>query len=250
MGGWLFTQRQARRETRRNMRIGFLLDAYRRLDRATNRPLTDTTAQDIEAAVSDIMLLGTPGQAKLADHFGRAFAADGTAESTPLLIDLRASLRKEASLEELPPNYMALRITTNGDSISESARIWHETSQATRQAANTELASHGTGVPEPPATSPSAIVAESYQQVERALRDLLANATDENLSALNLAQLANRALQLKLIDPHLADTLDGLGIMRMLAAMEQDRLDHSKATEFSDLATAALYLIDIASRRT
>jgi hypothetical protein len=37
------------------MRINYLLGAYRRLDQASNRPLTAGNSRDLEAAVSDIM---------------------------------------------------------------------------------------------------------------------------------------------------------------------------------------------------
>jgi len=259
LGGWLVTQAQARHATRRNMRINYLLDAYRRLDRASNRPLTASTAQDIEAAVSDMMLLGTSTQAKLADQFARTFSADGAAEAMPLLMDLRDSLRREAGLEQLPPTYSSLRITVHGDSVADHARIWRETSQSTRKSVDSELASQR--IPADYAAfpaemaqlaetaSPMAAIADSYQQVEHALRELLGGTTTEDLSTLNLAQLANRALQLKLIDAKLADTLNGLSAMRLLAAIDQDRIDRTRATEFTGYAAAALYLLDIASRR-
>ena len=69
---WFVTQAQARRATRRNMRINYLLDAYRRLDGASNRQLTEATARDLEAAISDIILLGSPHQARLAEFAGRS----------------------------------------------------------------------------------------------------------------------------------------------------------------------------------
>jgi len=259
LGGWLVTQAQARGAARRNMRIDYLLDAYRRLDRAANRPLTASTAQDIEAAVSDMMLIGTPSQARLADQFIRTFTADGAAEAMPLLVDLRTSLRREAHLEELPPTYSSLRVTVHGDSVSDHARIWREASQTTRESVDTELASqeipagYAAAFPAEMAelaetASPSAVVAGSYQRVEHALRELLAGATTDDFATLNLAQLANRALELKLIDPKLADTLNGLSVMRLLAMLDPDRTDRSRATEYAGLSAAALYLLDLASR--
>src|ERR1700689_10167 len=98
IGGWLVSQRQARRATRSNMRINYLLDAYRRLAKASNRPLDATSASDIEAAISDIFLLGTPTQARLAAELGRAFADSGNADAKDLLMDLRTSLRDELQL--------------------------------------------------------------------------------------------------------------------------------------------------------
>jgi len=55
-----------------------------------------------------------------------------------LLMDLRASLRRELRLEDLPPAYLTLRITTDGQAVADQARIWHDTSQAARQSASTE----------------------------------------------------------------------------------------------------------------
>lgn len=261
IGGWLASQAQARRAKRRDMRIDYLLDAYRRLDRAANRPLTQATAQDIEAAVSDTMLLGTPSQASLASQFVRTFNADGAAEAMPLLMDLRASLRNELRLGQLPPTYSSLRVTVHPDAATDHARIWREQSQITRKSVDAEIASqeippdYAAAFPAAMAelaetASPSAAIAASYQRVELALRQLLAGTTTEDFSALNTAQLANRALELKLIDPHLADTLNGLSVMRLLAVMDQDRTSLSNAKEFIGLAAAVLYLLKIASRRT
>jgi hypothetical protein len=56
--GCLVSQAQARRATRRNMRIQYLLDAYRRLERASNRPVTPEIAAELEAATGDRDYLG------------------------------------------------------------------------------------------------------------------------------------------------------------------------------------------------
>jgi hypothetical protein len=255
VGTWAVTQTQARRAARRTMRVNYLLDAYRRLDRASNCPLVPATAQDIEAAISDIILLGSPTQARLADEFVRTFAAENVAEAIPLLQDLRASLRRELLLEELPQSsYITLRMNFDNEPVSGSARIWRETIQATRHALSTELANQG--LPADFATfpnemaqlantaSPSAAIAESTQRLEHALRQLLTGASTEDLTALNRPQLTNRVLQLKLIDPQLADSLDGLSVMRHLAATDQDRLTHDRATEYADLSAALLYLLN------
>ena len=259
VGGWLFSQHLARQAKRREMVVSYLLDAYRRLDRAGNRPLTPDTAQDIEAALSDMMLLGTPQQARLAEEFGKMFSAERAAEAMPLLTDLRASLRHELRLEELPAGYSSIRITMDSEGVSDRALIWREARQAAWESASAELASqqiapvparpgHTTGPAE--AVSPAAAVAGNYLQVETALRLALASAAADDFSALNLAQLANRALQLKVIDAKLADTINGISVMRLLAALDPERLTPTQATEFSGLTTAALYLLDIAARRT
>lgn len=258
--GWLVAQTQARRATRRNMRINYLLDAYRRLDRAGNRPLAAATGQELEAAISDIMLLGSPSQAQLAAQFVQRFTAQGAAESQPLLQDLRASLRRELLLEPLPPStYISLRISADADTAHDRARIWRETAKATQDRLSMELVgqeirSEFAAFPDQMAelaktVAPSAAVAASTQRVERALRELLTTVAPEDLADLNIAQLANRALQLKLIDRRLADTINGLNVMRLLAATDQDRLDNNKAAEYAALSAAALYLLDQARRR-
>jgi hypothetical protein len=81
------------------------------------------------------------------------------------------------------------------------------------------------------------------------LRDLLAGHTNEDIRGLTLPQLANRALQSGLIDMKLADSLNGLSAMRLLAAMDQDKLTRERAGEFVSLATAVEYLLLIALRR-
>jgi hypothetical protein len=253
VGGWIVAQAQARRTRRSDMRITYLLDAYRRLDRAANRALSADTAGDIEAAIRDIMLLGSPSQVELANEFGRVFADKRDAEAKPLLMDLRASLRRELLLDSLPPAaYMALRITDQGEAAENHARIWRDVIEGTRQSVNRELAGRVPGSDLAPAAeaygpdsdlSPSAVVASSFREVEVALRDLLTTASPDGLTELNLAQLANRALELKLIDTQLADSLNGFSVMRLLSAMNPERTDHAKAAEFSNLATALLYLL-------
>jgi hypothetical protein len=111
VGGWLVSQAQARRATRRNMRIEYLLDAYRRLDRASNRVLTPETSRELEAALGDIMLLGSASQVDLAVEFVRKFASERSADSQPLLLELRNSLRQELLLSQLPSSaYISLRV--------------------------------------------------------------------------------------------------------------------------------------------
>lgn len=46
-----------------------------------------------------------------------------------------------------------------------------------------------------------------------------------------MPQLASRALQLGLIDAKLADSINGLSVMRMLAAMDQHELTEQRALE-------------------
>ena len=194
------------------------------------------------------MLLGTPDQARMAADFARAFAGDHVANVQPLLLALRSSLRKELLLETLPPDlYVSLRISADGDSASAAARIWRETSERARRSVAEDLgqidaANLNRYLDQATTTangmSPSAVVASSALQVERLLRELLGGSSAEDIRQLPMPQLASRALQLGLIDAKLADSINGLSVMRMLAAVDQHELTGHQALEFATLAAA------------
>jgi hypothetical protein len=111
VAGWIFSHDQARRAAKRNMRISYLLDAYPRLDAAAGRPLTTEPARGLEAALSDIWLLGSPSQVKLTEQLIKTWTVEGSFDSTPLLLDLRISLRRELLLGDTPSaGYFLLRV--------------------------------------------------------------------------------------------------------------------------------------------
>lgn len=110
IAGWLVASRQQRRAVRRNMRIEYLLNAYRKLERATNRESTSEHSQAIEEAVADIYLLGTPKQVTLVADFAKNFAQAGGADLKNLLTDLRKSLRRELLLEVDESESVSLRM--------------------------------------------------------------------------------------------------------------------------------------------
>jgi hypothetical protein len=257
--GWIVSQYQARRAIRRNMRIDYLLGAYRRLEQASNRPMTASEEREVEAAVADIQLLGSPSQVELADAFVTVFAANGSADTGPLLQDLRASLRHELLLEEVPPKHLWLRISRTGSTLSVSSRVWHDTDATTRQALDVELA--GAPIPDDFAgefphemrelartASPIAAVESSIQRVEKDLRRMVEGASHEDASTPNVSQLATRALELGLVDAQLADAINGLGVMHLMAVMDQDRLDVRQAMEFTALCAGVLYALSRARR--
>ena len=208
---------------------------------------------------SEWLLLGSPAQVRLAEDFITTFAADGTADTEPLLQDLRASLRAELLLEAVPPKRLWLRISRAGGTISDRSRVWHEADKTTRRALDVELG--GAELPEDfgqafpdqmqelaRSASPSAAIEASIQRVERDLRSVVEGAMDEGVATLNVSQLASRALQLGLIDAQLADAINGLGVMRLMAVMDQDRLDLRQAMEFIALCAGVLYAISRAGR--
>lgn len=260
VAGWFVSQYQARRAVRRNMRIDYLLVAYRRLERGSNRPMTPVEEREVEMAVADIQLLGSVTQVRLAEEFVRSFAATGEADTEPLLQDLRASLRKELLLETVEPHHSWLRIDRQGGTISERSKVWHDADSATREALTAELGAdvapvdYGGEFPEQmrelaTSASPSAAIEMSIQRIERDLRAVTSGGTDEDLSKLNVSQLAHRALQLGAIDSQLADAVNGLGVMRLLSIMDQDKLTVDQAMEFVALSAGVLYAISRAGAR-
>jgi len=107
-------QRQIERDRiskRRDLRLGFLIDAYRRLEFVSNRPITPDTSKDFEKAIADIQLFGAASQVELAREFAVRFARDGTAPLDPLLSALRHDLREELLLDDIPREITYLRMT-------------------------------------------------------------------------------------------------------------------------------------------
>jgi len=97
---------------RRDLRAQYLLEAYRRLEGASNRlePDLDDNKRALESAVADIQLLGSPEQVHLARQFAVEFAAGGQAFINPLLEALRLDLRNELALPALDEGITFLRI--------------------------------------------------------------------------------------------------------------------------------------------
>jgi hypothetical protein len=102
---------------KRKTRISFLIEAYRRLEDAGNRPLRKGSKHvtDIESALADIQLLGTPKQVDLARSCGLQFSKNGTVKFDPLLHDLRNTLRQELDLEAVDNTLTFFRIAFDDD---------------------------------------------------------------------------------------------------------------------------------------
>jgi hypothetical protein len=113
VGGWFvghaLTARRDRANKRREQRIGYLIEAYRRLESCAHR-LEHLDALKIESAVADIQLFGTVRQVELVQTFITQFAAEGGAPMDDLLQDLRRDLRGELRLQPVPERVLHLRI--------------------------------------------------------------------------------------------------------------------------------------------
>jgi hypothetical protein len=115
ISGWYVAHRLSikrdQENKRRELRVQYLIEAYRRLEYASNRPLSEQVAPDFEKAVADIQLFGTPRQVELAQAFAHGFAEAGTYTLDPLMNELRNDLRKELKLESVKSDITYLRMT-------------------------------------------------------------------------------------------------------------------------------------------
>ncbi len=116
--GWFIvhslSSNRDRANKRRDLRVQYLIEAWRRLENASNRS-DKLRSSDLEAAIADIQLFGSPRQIELAQKFTEDFANTRSAGLDELLEDLRQDLRKELRLETVPKSMKYLRIISNFD---------------------------------------------------------------------------------------------------------------------------------------
>jgi hypothetical protein len=98
---------------KRKTSVAFLLEAYRRLQNAANREgsMNAKHAEDIESAIADIQLLGTPNQVALAVKFSELIAKTGGGDLDSLLYDFRKTLRQELDLKPVTEKLIHLRFS-------------------------------------------------------------------------------------------------------------------------------------------
>lgn len=108
----LLTSRRDLANRRRELRVEYLLSAYRTMADSPERRLyrESLDARAFEKAVADIQLLGSRPQVELATELAREMATDAQADPDPLLRLLRDDLRREMSLEALSGKPIHLRI--------------------------------------------------------------------------------------------------------------------------------------------
>src|SRR5438105_10315943 len=113
IAGWFvghaLTARRDRAGKRRDQRIAFLIEAYRRLEACAHRG-NNLDVPKMESAVADIQLFGTPRQVDLVQSLLREFAEKRSASMDALLQDLRRDLRAELTLKRVPDAVLHLRV--------------------------------------------------------------------------------------------------------------------------------------------
>ena len=110
LGHYLSARRDLANE-RRKLRITYLLEAYRRLEGASNRDDPKSGWPQMESAIADIQLLGSADQVSPARQFAAEMARNSNAGLDELILDLRQSLRSELELEPVSDKVIYLRIS-------------------------------------------------------------------------------------------------------------------------------------------
>ncbi len=112
--GWIVVYILALRQNtqikKKEVTIKFLVQAWERLEKASNRQ-DNSYNTDIETAIADIQLFGTKRQIELAQQFAEEIARDKESSTLELLILLREDLRKELRLEKVPRKFNSLRFS-------------------------------------------------------------------------------------------------------------------------------------------
>jgi hypothetical protein len=116
--GWFtahrLTAHRDRANKRRELRTQYLIEAYRKLERAVHREDTTASGPELESAVADIHLFGSARQVELVQAFVQQFTTTKTGDVSDLLTDLRRDLRAELQLETVPNKVAFIRIKPPG----------------------------------------------------------------------------------------------------------------------------------------
>jgi hypothetical protein len=111
IGSWLSVRRD-RANKRRDLRVQYLIEAYRRLATATEREETGAAYfADLDSALVDVQLFGSADQIAAAQKFAKQLADHRAAQLSELLASLRDDLREELKLESVEGPLVVLRPT-------------------------------------------------------------------------------------------------------------------------------------------
>jgi len=106
-----FSAYRDRENKRREQRIGYLVSVFRALSKANHHPRLYEIADEVEQAVVDIQLFGTPEQVRLARKFATELGTTQEADMDALLNELRDSLRQELGRKPVAGNVVWLKIS-------------------------------------------------------------------------------------------------------------------------------------------
>lgn len=251
-GGWLGHTLSARRDLfneRRKLRVTYLLEAYRRLEGGSNRAEETKDAQpQIESAIADIQLLGSPRQVSLARQFTQDMATQHGASLDNLIADLRHSLRAELRLPAINESMTYLRFGKNNVASFDTTLI-----EAARDVAEAKVEGASLAPPEnrqrldekENLSDGATKIDASWRQLEAMTRAALRgrNIQADDLGVDALLRLARKE---GAITDAQHRSLRGLSVMRNLAVHgPPDQLDARKVREFLTLAEAMKVVLEI-----
>ena len=108
------TSRRDQANRRSDMRVEYLVSAYRTISDTAHRKL-DPSSEHVrvfEQGLADIQLLGSKAQAEMAIAVGKQLANTGGADLDMLLLSLRDELRTELELEAISIAPFHIRIVS------------------------------------------------------------------------------------------------------------------------------------------
>ena len=119
LGGWYVVHRltssRDQLNRRNDLKVEYLLKAYRSLSNAANRASPDEFASQFEEAVSDIQLLGSPRQIELLHKaLSETDSEGGHMGVNDVLEELRCDLRNELALEKTSTKAKYFRFNRRG----------------------------------------------------------------------------------------------------------------------------------------
>ena len=110
--GWFiayrFSVEKDRANKRKDLRVNYLIDAWRKLEFAVNREDYDRV-EFLGKPIADIQLFGNSRQVALAQKFADDMAKNQEANLTELLLALREDLRNELKMSEVPNQIKHIR---------------------------------------------------------------------------------------------------------------------------------------------
>jgi len=122
ISGWIVGHRlNAERDLqnkRVELRIKYLLEAYRNLEASVETEVSRENLKILESAISDVQLLGSPDQVDKILAWSSQFTKAGTQKDVNLqdvLEDLRSSLRKDLGLPKIDKKIRHVKFTLASD---------------------------------------------------------------------------------------------------------------------------------------
>lgn len=113
VGSWfvlhMLSKQRDQYNKRKELRIQYLIDAWRKLEFAAQRPDIDVK-EYLEQPIADIQLFGSAKQIELVRRVGQDMSTKHLANLSELLTELRNDLRRELDLEVITSDIMFLRI--------------------------------------------------------------------------------------------------------------------------------------------